>query len=42
MGCRQIGPGDEELSTDKKRINLEHFLTEFKAHITWKELIDVI
>jgi IS5 family transposase len=42
MGGKQLGLGDYEQSTDKKRTKRERFLSEMEAVVPWKALIDLI
>ena len=42
MGGKQIGFGDYEQSTPKKRTKREKFLAEMEADVPWKALIDLI
>jgi IS5 family transposase len=42
MGAKQLGFGDYEQSTAKKRIKHECFLAEMEAVVPWKALIDLI
>jgi len=42
MGGKQLGFGDYEQSTAKKRTKRERFLSEMEAVVPWKALIDLI
>jgi IS5 family transposase len=42
MGGKQLGFGDYEQSTAKKRTKRERFLSEMEAVVPWKELLDLI
>ena len=42
MGIKQLGFGDYEQSTAKKRTRRERFLAEMEAVVPWKLLIDLI
>jgi len=42
MGIKQLGFGDYEQSTAKKRTKRERFLAEMEAVVPWKGLIDLI
>jgi len=42
MGAKQLGFGDYEQSTAKKRTRRERFLAEMEAVVPWKELVDLI
>jgi IS5 family transposase len=42
MGGKQLGFGDYEQSTAKKRTKREKFLAEMEAVVHWKPLIDLI
>jgi len=42
MGGKQLGFGDYEQTTAKKRTRRERFLTEMEAVVPWKTLIDLI
>ena len=42
MGGKQLGFGDYEQSTAKKRTKRERFLAEMEAVVPWKALIDLI
>jgi hypothetical protein len=42
MGSKQLGFGDYEQSTAKKRTKREHFLSEMEAVVPWKALLDLI
>jgi IS5 family transposase len=42
MGGKQLGFGDYEQSTAKKRTKRERFLAEMEAVVPWKQLIDLI
>ena len=42
MGGKQLGFGDYEQSTAKKRTKRERFLSEMQAVVPWKALIDLI
>jgi len=42
MGTKQIGFGDYEQSTAKKRTRRERFLAEMEAVVPWKALVDLI
>jgi IS5 family transposase len=42
MGGQQLGFGDYEQSTAKKRTKRERFLSEMQAVVPWKALIDLI
>jgi IS5 family transposase len=41
MGAKQIGLGDYEQITAKKRTKRERFLHEIEAIVSWKELVDL-
>ena len=42
MGGKQLGFGDYEQTTTKKRTRRERFLAEMEAVVPWKQLIDLI
>ena len=42
MGSKQLGFGDYEQSTAKKRTKRERFLSEMEAVVPWKALLDLI
>ena len=42
MGGKQLGFGDYEQTTAKKRTRRERFLAEMEAVVPWKALIDLI
>jgi IS5 family transposase len=42
MGSKQLGFGDYEQSTAKKRTKRERFLSEMEAVVPWKKLLDLI
>ena len=42
MGGKQLGFGDYEQTTAKKRTKREKFLAEMEAVVPWKPLIDLI
>ena len=42
MGGKQLGFGDYEQSTAKKRTKRERFLSEMEAVVPWKKLLDLI
>jgi hypothetical protein len=42
MGSKQIGFGDDEQATAKKRTRRERFLAEMEAVVPWKSLIELI
>ena len=42
MGSKQLGFGDYEQSTAKKRTKRERFLSEMEAVVPWQALIDLI
>ena len=42
MGSKQLGFGDYEQATDKKRTRRERFLAEMEKVVAWKALIDLI
>ena len=42
MGGKQLGFGDYEQSTAKKRTKRERFLSEMEAVVPWQELLDLI
>jgi IS5 family transposase len=42
MGGKQLGYGDNEQTTAKKRTRGERFLAELEAVVPWKALIDQI
>ena len=42
MGGKQLGFGDYEQSTAKKRTRRERFLAEMEAVVPWKALVDLI
>ena len=42
MGGKQLGFGDYEQSTARKRTKRERFLAEMEAVVPWKALIDLI
>ena len=42
MGGKQLGFGDYEQSTTKKRTKREKFLAEMEAVVPWKALINLI
>ena len=42
MGGKQLGFGDYEQATAKKRTWREHFLAEIEKVVPWKALIDLI
>jgi IS5 family transposase len=42
MGSKQLGFGDYEQSTGKKRTRRERFLGEMENVVPWKALIDLI
>jgi IS5 family transposase len=42
MGGKQLGFGDYEQSTAKKRTKRERFLAEMETLVPWKALIDLI
>ncbi len=42
MGGKQLGFGDYEQSTAKKRTKRERFLSQMEAVLPWKALIDLI
>jgi len=41
-GAKQLGFGDSEQPTAKKRTRREHFLTAMEKLVPWKALIDMI
>jgi IS5 family transposase len=42
MSSKQLGFGDYEQSTAKKRTKRERFLSEMEAVVPWQELLDLI
>jgi IS5 family transposase len=42
MGGKQLGFGDYEQATARKRTKRERFLTQMEAVVPWKDLIDLI
>ena len=42
MGGKQLGFGDYEQATAKKRTRRERFLAEMEKVVPWKALIDLI
>ena len=42
MGSKQLGFGDYEQSTAKKRTRRERFLAEMESVVPWKALIELI
>ena len=42
MGSKQLGFGDYEQTTAKKRTRRERFLAEMQVVVPWKALIDLI
>ena len=42
MGSKQLGFGDYEQATAKKRTRRERFLAEMEKVVPWKALIDLI
>jgi IS5 family transposase len=42
MGSKQLGVGDDEQATAKKRTRRERFLTEMEKVVPWKALLDLI
>ena len=42
MGSKQLGFGDYEQTTAKKRTRRERFLAEIEVAVPWKALIDLI
>jgi len=42
IGIKQLGLGDYEQSTAKKRTRRERFLAEMEAVVPWKALVDLI
>jgi len=42
MGSKQLGFGDYEQTTAKKRTRRERFLAEMEVVVPWKALIDLI
>ena len=42
MVSKQLGFGDYEQTTAKKRTRRERFLAEMEAVVTWKVLIDLV
>jgi len=42
MGGKQLGFGDYEQTTARKRTKREHFLGQMQAVVPWKALIDLI
>ena len=42
MGGKQLGFGDYEQTTAKKRTKRERFLSQMEAVVPWKALIDLI
>ena len=42
MGSKQLGFGDYEQTTAKKRTRREHFHAEMEVVVPWKALIDLI
>jgi len=42
MGCKQLGFGDYEQTTARKRTKRERFPAQMEAVVPWKALIDLI
>ena len=42
MGSKQLGFGDYEQSTAKKRTKRQRFLAEMEAVVPWKALLELI
>jgi IS5 family transposase len=42
MGSKQVGYGDYEQATAKKRTRRERFLAEMEKVVPWKDLINLI
>jgi IS5 family transposase len=42
MGSKQLGFGDHQQSTARKRTKRERFLSEIDTVVPWKALIDLL